>query len=230
MENKIYGRIYKITNIINGKSYIGQTISTINHRFSQHVYDSKNKKNSYMVIIRAIKKYGKENFKIEELAIAYNQKQLNFSEGFFINNFNTLVPNGYNVTNIIDGCGKRSKKTINKIKTKANTPERLQIASQNGIKTRGKKLKGSSIYVGVSKCKQIYLSNIRFNNTLIILGRYNLESDAAKVYDIAAIKCFGNDCILNFPELREKYINNEISIKNTTGKINKNLYNLIHHV
>lgn len=62
MKNKkeYYGIIYKITNLINGKCYIGQTVTTIKSRFSKHFYCSKGK-NIRSGISQAINKYGKKN-------------------------------------------------------------------------------------------------------------------------------------------------------------------------
>ena len=61
------GKIYKITNKINGKVYVGQTTKTLKERFEKHCWGT-TKKDSYhfnMAIKKAIKKYGKENFTIE---------------------------------------------------------------------------------------------------------------------------------------------------------------------
>ena len=55
------GYIYKITNLVNGKSYVGQTIRTIEERWKQHIKDSKGNKDDFY-LHRAIRKYGKENF------------------------------------------------------------------------------------------------------------------------------------------------------------------------
>lgn len=56
------GNIYKITNKINGKVYIGQTIHSIEYRFSRHCLKNQN---GCVVLHNAITKYGKENFKVE---------------------------------------------------------------------------------------------------------------------------------------------------------------------
>ena len=52
--------IYKITNIINGKSYIGQTAYSLNERWLSHLSDMvKKKDNNYFH--NAIRKYGWDN-------------------------------------------------------------------------------------------------------------------------------------------------------------------------
>ncbi len=56
--------IYKITNVINGKIYIGQTWRAIQKRFRAHVYCAKTKAKNYVKLENAILKYGPENFTI----------------------------------------------------------------------------------------------------------------------------------------------------------------------
>lgn len=53
--------IYKITNKINNKIYIGQSVRPF-ERFSQHCH---NKRTNISLINKAIQKYGKENFNFE---------------------------------------------------------------------------------------------------------------------------------------------------------------------
>lgn len=85
--------IYKITNKINGKVYIGQSIH-IERRWKEHCRQSTNS-----VISDAIKQYGKENF-IFEVIEECNQEELNEKEEYYIQLYNSIVPNGYNVTEI----------------------------------------------------------------------------------------------------------------------------------
>lgn len=83
--------IYKTTNLVNGKLYIGQ--------------DSKNKAGylgSGKVLNYAIKKYGRENFKKEIMAWCYTKEHLDMLERLYIKLFNTKTPTGYNLT---DGGG-----------------------------------------------------------------------------------------------------------------------------
>lgn len=88
------GSIYLITNKINGKQYVGQTTYPIEFRWKGHVRDIKR---SDSPICNAIKKYGPENFVIEEMYKAYSLKKLNDMESFYITICGTLKPNGYNL-------------------------------------------------------------------------------------------------------------------------------------
>lgn len=95
------GYIYKITNKINGMSYIGQTTMSVKRRWDYHCYD----KSTCHVLSAAIKKYGKENFTVETLKEVKGETKkevvqiLNFFEVDLIAFHNTKVPNGYNILN-----------------------------------------------------------------------------------------------------------------------------------
>lgn len=212
MKKEIYGRVYLITNLVNGKQYVGKTTLTIKERFQAHIGRSNSKDFYKMAISMAIKKYSKESFKIEELAISYTKEQLKFSEGFYINYFNSLAPNGYNITKIINSCDKHSEETKEKIRIAHNKLENLKIASENGKKYRGRSLGGSSKYCGVHLCNNKYIAYLSYNKTTFRLGYYNVESDAAKAYDIKSIELFGHEAKLNFPELIQDYINKKIIV------------------
>lgn len=113
--------IYLLTNLINGKQYVGQTIQQLRFR----IYDHKLKKKFY--IGQAIDKYGLENFKIEILEECSTKEQLDERERYWIAKLNTKAPNGYNLTNGGEGvCGRRlSAETVKKILT--NEPQRREI-------------------------------------------------------------------------------------------------------
>ena len=93
--NKL-GKIYIISNTINNKVYIGQTIQTLKKRFNGHCCYSKSDRSEYMYIKRAIHKYGRENFTIkllEECPI----ENLNEREIYWIKQYDSYN-NGYNLT------------------------------------------------------------------------------------------------------------------------------------
>ena len=89
--------IYKITNNINSKVYIGQTVQSLDKRWKRHTWYSTLNRNA-MAITNAIKKYGKENFKIEIIDEASDIIELNEKEVFYIKKMKSLSPNGYNLT------------------------------------------------------------------------------------------------------------------------------------
>jgi group I intron endonuclease len=86
--------IYKITNLINNKVYIGQTTESLQKRWKRHTseYHEKN-----MYISRTISKYGEKNFIIEKICECYSLQELNEKEIFYINEYDSLSPNGYNL-------------------------------------------------------------------------------------------------------------------------------------
>lgn len=87
--------IYKITNNLNGKIYIGQTIQTVEARFNDHCRNRKNKNSG---IDAAIKKYGKENFSIETICEAKTLEELNKLEKYYIKFYNSTNSEiGYNL-------------------------------------------------------------------------------------------------------------------------------------
>lgn len=91
------GYIYQITNLINNKKYIGLTTSTIQERWKQHL-QALNSGVDY-AIYKAMRKYGLENFVIEELEEVPND-QLNEKEKEYIKAKDSYIKNGkgYNLT------------------------------------------------------------------------------------------------------------------------------------
>lgn len=98
------GYIYKITNTLNQKSYIGQTITKLSERFAKHKYLANHPEQQHNVsyIHRAIHKYGIENFTFETVEQIDNSL-LNEREKYWIQYYNTFVPDGYNLTKGGDG-------------------------------------------------------------------------------------------------------------------------------
>lgn len=88
--------IYLVTNIINGKQYVGQTQNSASVRWSQHKHQAL-KKDSSSVLAAAIRKYGPENFKVSILKTCASIEELNVSEIGLISSLNSLAPHGYNL-------------------------------------------------------------------------------------------------------------------------------------
>ena len=107
--NKVTGHIYVITNLINKYQYIGQTRShRLNKnkyrpfgfmgRFKDHINEcNTHKKNCCKYLNNALIKYGYDNFNCE-LVIECDLFELDKYEKLYIIQYNTLFPNGYNLT------------------------------------------------------------------------------------------------------------------------------------
>ena len=114
--DKVDGEIYKITNTINNKFYVGQTRShRLNHakyrpfgylkRFRDHISEAfSNKKNQSRYLNSAILKYGKENFICEKI-LTCKVEDLDTHERHYILFYNSKYPTGYNLTDGGQSCG-----------------------------------------------------------------------------------------------------------------------------
>ena len=95
--------IYKITNQINGKVYIGKTLSSIEERWKEHCKDYKREYCEKRPLYRAISKYGIENFIIEQVEEC-PPEIVNEREKYWIERYESFKY-GYNAT--IGGDGKQ---------------------------------------------------------------------------------------------------------------------------
>jgi group I intron endonuclease len=116
-KEKPFGVIYKVTNIINQKVYIGQTIRRFDTRKKQHIMSAT--KGSKVKFHLAISKYGADSFHWEVVCDCYDLKQLNIMEEFYIWKANSTDKSfGYNIKFGGNNC-KLSEETKNKIRDKA---------------------------------------------------------------------------------------------------------------
>jgi group I intron endonuclease len=90
MSQKIFF-VYKITNQINNKIYIGKSINPTK-RFRMHIYlaTKYNSKNECTKLYRAIRKYGSEQFKLEIIESFTDENKSYCAEEFYINEFNSI--------------------------------------------------------------------------------------------------------------------------------------------
>lgn len=124
------GYIYKVTNVVNGKVYIGQTMRTIEARWKDHNWDSNNKNGPKYCssFHNAIRKYSADSFIVEEVEECDNSL-LNEREVFWIAFYNSADNcHGYNLTTGGDGGYLRAPETDetkakkSKVKIGCNNP------------------------------------------------------------------------------------------------------------
>lgn len=92
------GIIYKVTNTVNGKVYIGQTKKTLKARKKQHIKESEKDNPKKLYFHNALHKYGIAAFNWEQIDQAENASQLNDKEQDWITYYGSYGKYGYNLT------------------------------------------------------------------------------------------------------------------------------------
>jgi hypothetical protein len=87
-------KVYIISNSRNNLKYIGITVQSLKKRFSQHCGDSSYSK----ALLKAITEIGKDKFNITLLKSCSTEQEMQELEILYIKEYNTLWPNGYNLT------------------------------------------------------------------------------------------------------------------------------------
>ena len=95
--------IYIITNLINGKQYVGKTLFSVERRWKEHKQDYLRKRNEKRPLYNAMEKYGVKNFRIDTLEEC-TAEDSSEREQYWIQYYNTFHE-GYNVT--LGGDGKK---------------------------------------------------------------------------------------------------------------------------
>ena len=186
------GYIYITTNLINGKIYIGQ------HKVENNEFDT-NYYGSGKLLLEAIDKYGKDNFKCELIDWCNSEEELNNKEIYYIERYkSTTENNNYNIS--LGGFVPRLSGTANGNfgKHRPHTEEEKRHLSEV---TKGHKPTFTGPH---SEAYKRYKS--------IQTSKYNLERDV-EIYKKVSETAKGNKmmnkegtCIRVHPEYFEKYI------------------------
>lgn len=174
--SQIVYNIYLITNLDNDKKYVGLTKFSITERFYQHV------KRGFL-LTEAIKKYGEDKFFIELIEEVDTAGRAYELEQYYIKEYNTKVPYGYNLTDGGDGifgwevteeyrqeCSERVKQLHKEKKVgmygknhSDETKRKMSVASKGKSKPWliGRKLSPESI----EKLRQINLGRVLSDET-----------------------------------------------------------------
>jgi len=224
MERK-FNFVYLTTNLINGKQYIGDhAVDNI---------DSDNYIGSGIYILNALNEYGRENFKREILEFFPTKQKAFDSQEKYINEYNTLVPNGYNISpqGGFKCKGMHSEETKQKMKGRIKSIEEIEKirkarkgskasakAKENMCKTRREKrptagekngMYGSNLYEKMLQKYGKEIADIKYKEWKIKNGakqRLRKTSEESKQKRLNTIK--------NKPKQTCKYCNKKIGITN----------------
>lgn len=184
------GFIYKITNKVNGKIYIGKTLKTIEGRWKDHVEDYQRPRFEKRPLYSAMKKYGVENFSVEEVEEC-SSEILSEREIYWIDFYDSFR-SGYNATKGGDG------------KPFIDEQEILKLWKD------GKSLKDIAEIVGHSRAQtsQLLRNNGILSEDIIKRGR-NKYYKSVKMIDINA-----NQVLAIFSSTREaaRYLIKELKL------------------
>jgi len=183
--------IYKLTNNVTGKSYIGKTLD-LPARLRKHKSDT-----NCILLHRAIKKYGFENFTQDILAESNDEDDAYRIEESLILKHKTLKPFGYNLLER-DGTYRRlNKESLQKL----------------GVSLQGRKdlEKSRSSFIGVRSRNGTSSFEVRIRFRGVRYQRYfPTEIEAAEAYDKMAVHFYGARAKINFIDNLEDYLKSDL--------------------
>ena len=181
------GFIYKITNNVNGKVYIGKTLNTVESRWKEHCHDKDRRNMENRPLYRAMNKYGLEHFSVE--TVEECSENLEEREIYWIKYYNSYVgwadSNGYNATTGGDGAPYVDEKAIIALAKEGKVNAEIaaiidccvdtvaKILTNNSITTNGQSY--NRIHTGVA----VYQKDKDGN----IIAEYPTMTAAAKAID-----------------------------------------------
>jgi group I intron endonuclease len=158
--------IYKITNTVTNKVYIGQTKQSITRRLKQHLYDSKRTDTK---LSRSIRKYGIDSFKIEVIVSGeFNRDFSDELERHYIQLFSSTV----------DTCGYNIKPGGNSVPMSQETKYKISL------KLRGMKMPIRCHYSDVDRYGLNKAEEVKLKRSLTHVGALNPKSVKVKIVEI----------------------------------------------
>lgn len=199
----MYGYIYKTTNLINGKIYVGQ------HQYDLPEIDP-NYRGSGKLLKEAFLKYGIENFTCDILQICYSKEELDDCEIYWIDKLKSKVEFGnYNISmggdggNIYNSLPEDRKLEINKKHSEAILGEKHPFFGKTRSKETKEKIKNT-------KANQITITNgiiskVINKNDIIPegwwIGQHQLTEEKLKrKKEKISLKRLGKKCYTNGSE------------------------------
>ena len=196
--------IYKITNKVNGKIYIGRTKRCTSLRFKEHKNSAKREKGmpGCRVLNNAIRKYGENNFTIEILEICSDYETMKKREGELIRDFNSTCRDiGYNLEHLTEN-GKEFISEETRFLHSKNSHE-LRFSKRSG-KT------GIVFYPQENRKKNPWMASISCNKERFCKF-FPSKNEALEWYDKLALYFYGEKCSINLEHNRSNYLECDLS-------------------
>lgn len=219
--------IYKITNLVNGKVYIGQSKDIYNRYNSKHKYAYKQNKVSHYHLYQAFQKYGLNNFSIEVVELCQKEK-LNEREIYWIKYYDSYN-NGYNMTPggtffspkvFSKETEEKRKQTREKNQSlKSENHPRAKLTNEEVVAIRQRYKQGEHSFSIYQDYKNIYphfevFQRIILGKTYISAG--NIPTDEEKKRNSSTRKLNDSQII----EIRKAYYENNESQTSLANKYN----------
>ena len=189
--------IYIIKNVKDGKIYVGQSVNC-EERIKQHFRDFRRKKHDNTYFQRAYDKHGKNNFE-SEIIVECSDSELNKLEVYYIQKFNSLAPNGYN----IELGGKSGQRFTEEMRKKSSE-----------IRIGKKRENTNKKFVGTRFKENFWEAAITIDMKQVYIGRYKTEDEAALAYDKVSLSVYGKT--FNYP--KEYVENTELKERDYSSK------------
>jgi hypothetical protein len=187
-DSKVIGHIYLITNTQTNKKYVGQTVSHRKNRnkyrpfgfegrFKDHISEAlcNTKKKQCNYLNNSIRQYGKEAFKVE-LITECSKSELDTMEEMYIKEYNTLYPNGYNLT--IGGKVFKDKTCDTEPASPTNTPKKRGGSTHRTKETRAKMTESLKKVMGTPEARKEQMKRSQIQHSNSKLNRFkNIDID-----------------------------------------------------
>ena len=199
--------IYRVLNKITKKCYIGESKSKdVNWRWREH--KRKIEINKGCPALRdAVKKYGIENFEFSVIIICFDDERFKY-EKEYIKKYNSVVPNGYNITGGGEGGGFQGKKHTEQVKT--------DIRNQS----KPKYIDNPELRKQISERNKIMMSNPevreKIKNGLLNSEKWKKVIEEKRIGNYKQIK-HGEEAKNKISESLKKYYASNVQIDNKLG-------------
>lgn len=191
----MYGIIYKATNCLNGKVYIGQTTKCLEERKKQHIYLSQQREASKNYFHRALIHHGETSFTWEVIDTAFSKEELDGKEQDWIVFYEAFGRGGYNLT----PGGQTTNPRKNEVYVFDMSGELLSVCESQTEASRLFKVRNSIISQVISGKRPMYKNKVFLRGE----GFENLKemfNEVAERYQVERIKKYKRFVVIGIDE------------------------------